>query len=74
MQIDPELIKNLIALRKELHQFPELAGNEKVTPETIKRYISTFNPDQTVEGIGGSGVAFVFKGVEEGPTVATLSE
>ena len=61
--------KELVKLRKELHKNPELAGQEKNTSARIKNFIDNFNPDETITGIGGNGIAFIFKGSKEGKTI-----
>ncbi len=57
---------HLIKLRKELHSYPEIAGQEKSTAERLRRFISALNPDRVITGIGGHGIAFIFKGKEPG--------
>ena len=57
----------LINLRQLLHQTPEIAGEESATAEKILAFFSTLNPDQTIQNLGGNGLAFVFKGVNPGP-------
>ncbi|MBS0010154.1 MAG: amidohydrolase [Bacteroidales bacterium] len=56
----------LIELRKELHSYPEVSGQEKSTAERLKRFIAAFKPDRVISGIGGHGIAFVFKGTGPG--------
>ncbi len=62
-------LKNLIDLRKKLHGNPELSDQEKQTALLIKKYISQFKPNEIVERLGGHGIAFVFKGKQNGPSV-----
>jgi amidohydrolase len=62
-------LNRLKSLRKELHKFAELSGNERQTPGLIKDYIQRFKPDSVVEDLGGNGIAFVFNGRERGPSV-----
>ena len=62
-------IQHLINFRQTLHQNPELSGNEEYTAEALKRMVIRYQPDDVIDGIGGYGVAFVFKGKQEGPTV-----
>jgi amidohydrolase len=61
--------EDLIKLRKELHQHPELSGYESNTAERIAKHLQKFKPDQIVENIGGNGLAAIFEGKEEGPAV-----
>ncbi len=62
-------IKHLINFRQTLHQNPELSGYEEYTAEALKRTIIKYQPDDIIDGLGGFGVAFVFRGKEEGPTI-----
>jgi len=60
---------HLTEFRRELHQYPEIAGQEKSTAERLRRKISGYNPDRIITGIGGQGIAFIFKGKEEGKKI-----
>ena len=62
-------LNELIKLRKSIHSEPELAGEEKSTVEKVIKFISKFSPDETIKNIGGNGIAFIFKGKEEGASV-----
>lgn len=62
-------IQHLINIRQTLHQNPELSGFEEYTAEALKRTIIRYQPDEIIDNMGGFGVAFVFKGMEPGPTV-----
>jgi amidohydrolase len=66
--------EELINLRRNIHSEPELAGNEINTSEKINKFISAYSPDETIKNIGGSGIAFVFKGEGEGPAVLFRAE
>lgn len=59
----------LANLRRELHKNPELSNSEKQTTQRIKNYIMQYKPDDFIEGLGGYGIAFVFKGLQNGPSV-----
>lgn len=59
----------LIRFRQELHSYPEIAGQEKSTAERLKRFISAFGPDEVIEGLGGHGIAFIFKGKQAGKKI-----
>jgi amidohydrolase len=67
-------IEELIALRHELHQNPELSGSEEFTAQKIEKYISQFNPDEIVRNVGGTGLLVIFKGISHGPTVTFRCE
>lgn len=64
-----ELELELISLRKELHKYPELAGNETQTAKRIIKFAKQFNPDKIISNIGGEGAAIIFEGKEKGETV-----
>lgn len=59
----------LIILRKELHMYPEVAGQEKSTAERLSKFISALNPASIVTGIGGHGIAFIIKGEMPGKKI-----
>lgn len=60
---------HLTEFRRELHQYPEIAGQEGSTAERLRRKISGYNPDRIITGIGGQGIAFIFKGKEGGKKI-----
>ncbi|MEP2278262.1 amidohydrolase [Maribacter sp.] len=66
--------KTLLQLRKQLHQNPELSGQEYETAKRIIKFIKQFNPTQIIEAIGGAGVAVVYDFDESGPTVVIRCE
>ncbi|MDX1398853.1 MAG: amidohydrolase, partial [Oceanospirillum sp.] len=66
--------QDLIQFRHTLHQHPELSDQEVATAERIKRLFQRFNPDTTLEKIGGNGLAFCFDGKESGPTTLIRCE
>ncbi len=62
-------ISELIKLRRELHKNPEKSGEEKETAKKIKTFLKKYKPDEIIEEIGGHGVAAIFQGKKEGPSV-----
>ncbi|MGY6558797.1 MAG: amidohydrolase [Nitritalea sp.] len=62
-----EQFDRLRNLRRELHQQPEVAGEESQTAEYILSFFEKLGPDHTLEALGGKGLAFVFKGEHPGP-------
>jgi len=67
----PELfdLQKIIHLRHELHSCAELSESEFVTSEQIAFFLSQLNPDELIRNIGGNGIACIFKGAQEGPSV-----
>ncbi len=70
----PEQQARLTAARQELHQMPELSGEEEKTAARIVDLLRDCQPDQVISGMGGFGVAAVFQGLGPGPTVAIRCE
>jgi len=62
-------IADLIALRRELHRYPEVSGAEGRTAGRIGTALSEHPPDRLLTGLGGHGVAAVYDGAAPGPTV-----
>lgn len=69
--INPESldISQLVNLRHELHQYPEASNQEKQTAERITRYLKSTSPDEIINDIGQYGIAALYHGKENGPTV-----
>ncbi|MFZ1748899.1 MAG: amidohydrolase [Saprospiraceae bacterium] len=61
-------------LRKKLHQFPELSGDEVETAHRIKSFILNHHPTQIIDHIAGHGLAAVYRFSSEGPCVAIRCE
>lgn len=59
-------ISTLKNLRQILHQNPEIAGEESATAEKILAFFANLNPDLIIQNLGGTGLAFIFKGKNPG--------
>lgn len=68
------ILNQLIELRKKLHQHPEIAGEENTTAQMIKDFFNLLHPDETIENLGGNGLAFIFKGKNSGPRTIFRAE
>jgi amidohydrolase len=66
--------KTLVRLRKELHQHPELSGEENTTANRIVDFVKDYHPTNIIENIGGAGVAVIYEFGIDGPTVAIRCE
>jgi amidohydrolase len=64
----------IIRLRRDLHRHPEISGAETATARRIADFFRALAPDQTLTGLGGHGLAFVFAGERPGPTVMLRCE
>jgi metal-dependent amidase/aminoacylase/carboxypeptidase family protein len=64
-----KIFDKLVQIRRKLHQYPELAGNEKQTQETIKQYLLELGLEVKTD-IYGYGLVGILKGAKEGKSVA----
>jgi len=70
----PDHLARLTKLRQHLHSFPEVSGFEKKTSHYVTDYLSKYHPDKLITQLGGHGVAAVFEGKAQGPTVLFRAE
>jgi metal-dependent amidase/aminoacylase/carboxypeptidase family protein len=63
------LREKLIAVRRDIHMYPELSGEEKRTSKIIAQWLSDLGLDVRT-GVGGYGVVGILRGGREGPVVA----
>ncbi|GET34426.1 peptidase M20 [Prolixibacter bellariivorans] len=66
-------IQDIIELRHNLHQHPEISNREKQTSARISEFVQRYHPDKTID-ISHTGKAFVFEGKNPGPTVMFRAE
>lgn len=59
----------LILLRKELHQHPEVSGEEIQTAKRVLSFLENYPPDEVITEIGKTGVAAIYKGKKTGKTI-----
>jgi amidohydrolase len=62
-------LKELIQLRKEIHQHPEVSGNESKTAQRILAFLSKYKPDEIRTNLGGNGVLAIYRGKREGKSI-----
>jgi len=68
--MNPEIIN----LRKELHQHPELSGFEFETAKRIQNFIEKHHPTEILENLGGTGIAAIYKFGKKGPSITIRCE
>ncbi|WP_164732323.1 amidohydrolase [Flagellimonas oceanensis] len=66
--------KDILDLRHQLHAYPDLSNNEHRTAQMIKDFITQHHPTEIIEGIGGTGLAALYRFSEKGPTIAIRCE
>ncbi|MGY6706577.1 amidohydrolase [Roseinatronobacter sp.] len=64
----------LVALRHDLHRHPDLSGEEGATARRIMAFVGQTNPAFVIHGLGGHGVAAIYQGAQDGPTVLFRAE
>jgi amidohydrolase len=64
----------LVALRQSLHRHPDIADGEQATAESVQAFLNSTRPDDILTGIGGAGLAVVYNGSGDGPTVLLRAE
>ena len=68
-------LAELTALRRALHQRPELSGEEAETAAEVAQTLAAkATPDALVQNLGGHGVAVIYEGAAPGPTVMLRCE
>jgi metal-dependent amidase/aminoacylase/carboxypeptidase family protein len=63
----------LIALRRQIHQNPELAGEERETAALIAERMRQLGLEVRT-GVGGHGVVAILRGARPGPVIAYRAE
>ncbi len=64
----------ILKLRKELHQNPELSGDEYNTARLIRDFIGTHHPTRIIEKVSGQGLMAVYEFANPGPTIVIRCE
>jgi len=64
----------IIKLRRELHQNPELSGSEVNTSKRIKEFIQKHHKTEIIDNIGGNGLAAIYNYGNRGTTITIRCE
>lgn len=68
-KVAAEIDDELIGMRRDIHRYPELAGDERRTSALVARRLRAAGLT-VATGVGGHGVVAVLEGASGGPTVA----
>jgi len=71
---DEVLLDTLRTLRQTLHSVPEPAGAELLTAGVVSHFLATYEPEELITGLGGHGVAAIYRGIDPGPTLMVRCE
>lgn len=63
-----------ITLRQSIHAHPDLSGLEQGTADRLRAYFADLGLTNTVEALGGSGLAVLIDGLQAGPTIMLRAE
>ncbi len=74
MKEAPIDLDSLVQLRQEIHKNPELSGKEEKTAQRIVKFLKKYHPDEIIENLGKTGVAAIYQGKQEGPTILIRCE
>lgn len=72
--IHPHDVRRATALRRALHRIPEISNHETNTARMIAAFVGEYSPHDILTDLGGAGVAAIYPGTEDGPTVMIRSE
>ncbi|WP_232459792.1 MULTISPECIES: hypothetical protein [unclassified Winogradskyella] len=64
-----EIFDRIVKIRRDIHKYPELAGNEKRTSKIIVDYLSSLGLEVKTR-VAGYGVVGILKGEKEGKNIA----
>ena len=68
-----EITGEMIAIRRELHQCPELGTQEFETGKIICKYLDQWGIEYTY-GVADTGIVAIVRGAKPGPVVATRAD
>ena len=69
IQLSDEIFNELVAIRNDLHDHPELSGKEKRTAKIVEDYLLNLGLEVKT-GIGGYGVVGILNGNKKGKKIA----
>jgi amidohydrolase len=78
--LDPQItipdLSDITALRQHLHRHPELSGNEYKTSQTLRAFLSRYQPAEIIDEVAETGFALVFSSSQnqDGPTILFRAE
>ena len=58
--------KDILDLRHLLHANPDISNQEYGTAGLIKNFLAPYHPTEIIEGIGGAGLAAVYRFSKKG--------
>lgn len=74
MRLDTNDYQQLIHLRRHLHTYPEVSGQEYQTARFVASHLRKYQPTTLLEQIGGTGVVAIFDSGKVGKTLLFRAE
>ncbi len=72
-KVSPELLDEMLQLRRHLHKYPELSGGEGKTAEAIKAQLDKRRINYR-DGLAGHGIVAEIPGNKSGPAIALRAD
>jgi amidohydrolase len=70
----PTTPSTFIQYRRQLHQQPELSGQETQTAHQLLTWLAAYEPSQIIQNIGGAGSCAIFDSQQAGPSLLFRAE
>ncbi len=67
-------VAELTEFRRTLHRHPEVSGEEAETAARVSAMLEATAPDRILTGLGGHGLAAIYEGAADGPSVLLRCE
>ncbi len=67
-------LEQLVTLRRTIHQYPEVSGEEEQTALRLEAFLKKLKPDALYTGLAGHGLAAVFDSGKPGPVILLRSD
>ena len=74
MRLDTNDYQQLIHLRRHLHTYPEVSGQEYKTAQFVAARLRKYQPTILLEQVGGTGIIAIFDSGKEGKTLLFRAE
>ncbi len=72
--LSSSILQKIVPLRHELHQHPELSGQEMNTADTILNFLEPTQADLVHKNVGGHGLIFTYESGQPGPHLMFRAE
>lgn len=67
--LNQDQLRQATKLRQQIHQFPELSGEEVETAKRVATFLAPYKPDELITNLSGAAIAAVYNGQQDGTTI-----